>query len=78
MPAIKAQLAIQSAEDDKRINAMWPDFEAALKDNNKSYDHFLYEGTRHGFHNNSTPRFNESAADLAWQRTLDLFKSTLV
>ena len=78
VPAIKAQLAIQSAEDDKRINAMWPDFEAALKDNNKSYDHFLYEGTRHGFHNNSTPRFNESAADLAWQRTLDLFKSTLV
>ena len=78
VPAIKAQLAIQSAEDDKRINAMWPEFEKALKDNDKTYDRFLYEGTRHGFHNNSTPRFNESAADLAWQRTLDLFKSTLV
>ena len=78
VPAIKAQLAIQSAEDDKRINAMWPEFEKALKDNDKTYDRFLYEGTRHGFHNNSTPRFNESAADLAWQRSLDLFKSTLV
>jgi len=77
VPAIEAQLAIQSAEDDKRINAMWPDFEAALKKNNKNYNRFLYEGTRHGFHNNSTPRFDESAADLAWQRTLELFKSTL-
>ncbi len=74
---IQAPLLIQSAEDDKRINAMWPDFETALKDNGKSYERHLYAGTRHGFHNNSTPRYNEDAANQAWDRTLALFKSTL-
>lgn len=74
---IQAPLVVQAAEDDKRINAMWPDFEAALTANNKSFEHHIYEGTRHGFHNNSTPRFNEAAADLAWERTLALFNSTL-
>ena len=75
---IEAPLIIQAAEDDKRINAMWPDFEAALKANGKTYEHHLYEGTRHGFHNNSTPRFSEEAADLAWERTVALFKQKLV
>lgn len=74
---IRAPLLIQSAEDDPRINAMWPDFEAALKANGVNYQRHLYPGTRHGFHNNSTPRYNEKAADLAWQRTISFFKQHL-
>lgn len=74
---IEATLLIQSAEDDPRINAMWPDFEAALKANDKSFDHHLYPGTRHGFHNNSTPRYNEAAANLAWERTVSFFRQKL-
>lgn len=75
---ITAPLIIQAAEDDKRINAMWPDFESAMKDQGKTFERFVYEGTRHGFHNNSTPRYNEPAAKLAWERTVGLFKETLV
>ncbi len=75
---IQAPLMIQSAEDDPRINAMWPEYEAALKSANKSYVRHLYPDTRHGFHNNSTPRHNEEAANLAWQRTVEFFKETLV
>lgn len=74
---IQAPLLIQSAEDDPRINAMWPDFEAALKSNKKTYKHYLYPGTRHGFHNNSTPRYNEEAAQLAWERTVAFFREML-
>ena len=74
---ITAPLMIQSAEDDKRINAMWPDFEAALKANNVEYQRHLYPGTRHGFHNNSTPRYNKEAAQLAWDRTVEFFNSKL-
>ena len=76
--SISAPLYIHAAEDDERINAMWPDFESALTSNNKTYERHVYSGTRHGFHNNSTPRYNEAAADLAWDRTLDLFRSTLM
>ena len=68
---------VQSAEDDPRINAMWPEFEQALKANNKTYERHLYEGTRHGFHNYSTPRYNEEAAKLAWQRTVAFFRKNL-
>ena len=75
---IRAPLLIQSAENDPRINALWPDFEAALKDNGVNYQRHLYPGTKHGFHNNSTPRYNEAAADLAWQRTIAFFKQHLV
>lgn len=74
---IQAALLIQSAEDDPRINAMWPDFEAALKLRNKSYVRYLYPGTRHGFHNNSTPRYDEAAAQLAWERTLSFLREKL-
>lgn len=74
---IQASLLIQSAEDDSRINAMWPDFEAALRSNQKSYVRYLYPGTRHGFHNNSTPRYNEAAAQLAWERTVVFFREKL-
>lgn len=74
---IKAPLLIQSAEDDQRINDMWPQFEAALKANGVRYERHLYPGTRHGFHNNSTPRYVEAAAQLAWTRTIDFFKQQL-
>jgi carboxymethylenebutenolidase len=77
VPRIQAPLMIQSAEDDPRINAMWPDFEAALKANDKEYVRHLYPGTRHGFHNNSTPRYNEEAANLAWERTIGFFREKL-
>lgn len=74
---ITAPLYIHAAEDDDRINAMWPDFEAALKANDNQFERYVYEGTKHGFHNNSTPRYNEAAAQLAWDRTLTLFKENL-
>jgi len=77
VPRIAAPLMIQSAEDDPRINAMWPDFEAALKQHGKQYVRHLYPGTRHGFHNNSTPRYNEEAAHLAWERTIAFFREHL-
>jgi carboxymethylenebutenolidase len=70
VPKIKAPLLIQSAANDERINAMWPDFEAALKANGVQYTRQLYENTNHGFHNNSTPRYDEAAAKLAWDRTI--------
>ncbi|MFT6642056.1 MAG: carboxymethylenebutenolidase [Flavobacteriaceae bacterium] len=77
IPNISAPLMIQAAENDKRINAMWPDFENALKTAGKGYERHLYEGTGHGFHNNSTPRFNKEAAALAESRTMEFFKTHL-
>ncbi|MEM7251915.1 MAG: dienelactone hydrolase family protein [Pseudomonadota bacterium] len=74
---IKAPLMIQSAENDPRINAMWPDFEAALQANGVPYERHLYPDTRHGFHNNSTPRYNEAAANLAWERTIAFWRTHL-
>jgi carboxymethylenebutenolidase len=58
---------------DERINAGWPAYEAALKANEKSYEAHIYEGANHGFHNDTTPRFDEDAAALAWERTLSHF-----
>lgn len=75
---IKASLLINYAGTDERINGMWPEFEVALKANNVSYQMYEYEGTNHGFHNNSTPRYNEAAADLAWQRTVSFFNKHLM
>ncbi len=74
---IRAPMLIQMAENDDRINAMWPDYEAALKANGVTYRMHSYPGTRHGFHNNSTPRYNEAAAKLAWERTMAFFKQYL-
>lgn len=74
---IRAPMLIQLAENDDRINAMWPDYEAALKANGATYQMHSYPGTRHGFHNNSTPRYNEAAAKLAWERTMTFFKQHL-
>ena len=72
--AIKATLLIHYAENDERINAMWPAYEAALKASGVPYEMYTYPGTQHGFHNNSTPRYQEAAAKLAWDRTVTLFK----
>jgi carboxymethylenebutenolidase len=77
VPKIKAPLLVHYAENDERVNATRPDYEAALKANNLSYQMFTYLGTRHGFHNNSTPRYNEEAANLAWERTIAFFRKYL-
>ncbi len=74
---IKAPLLLHYADKDQAINQGWPAFEAALKANGKSYSAFVYEGTQHGFHNDTTPRYDEGAAKLAWQRTLDFFNKNL-
>jgi carboxymethylenebutenolidase len=73
VPKIKAPLMIQSAEVDQRINASWPAFEEALKTANVKYERHLYPGTQHGFHNDTTPRYDAAAAKLAWERTLAFF-----
>jgi carboxymethylenebutenolidase len=77
VPKIKAPLMIQSAEVDDRINASWPAFEAALKAANVRYERFLYPGTQHGFHNDTTPRYNAEAAKLAWSRTIAFFNKNV-
>ncbi|MEX0638627.1 MAG: dienelactone hydrolase family protein [Burkholderiales bacterium] len=77
VPKIKAPLLIQLAETDPRINAMWPDFEAALKLAKVPHEMHMYPGTQHGFHNNSTPRYREEAAKLAWERTVAFFRRHL-
>ena len=77
VPSIKAPLLIQYAENDERINALWPAYEAALKSAGVQYEMHMYPGTQHGFHNNSTPRYQEAAAKLAWERTIALFKKQL-
>ena len=77
VPRINAPLLIHNAGLDQRINAGWPDYEAALKANGKTYTMHMYEGANHGFHNDTTPRYDEAAATLAWRRTVDFFNRTL-
>ena len=77
VPKIKAPLLIQYAENDQGVNAGWPEFEAALKANNVKYTAYIYPGTQHGFNNDTTPRYDEAAAKLAWQRTVDFFNQNL-
>jgi len=74
---IKAPLLLQFADNDPRINGMWPDYEAALKAAGVRYEAYRYPGTQHGFHNNSTPRYRVEAAKLAWQRTVAFFRQNL-
>jgi len=74
---IKAALLVHLAETDERVNAGWPDYEAALKANKVRYQIHKYPGTQHGFHNDTTPRYDEKAAKLAWSRTLEHFKQHL-
>ncbi len=74
---IQAPLLIQMGELDERINEGWPDFEAALQANDKVYEAYIYENSNHGFHNDSTPRYDEEMANLAWDRTIDWFNTYL-
>jgi carboxymethylenebutenolidase len=74
---IQAPLLLHYASLDQRINAGWPAYEKALQEHHKHYTVYMYEGTNHGFHNDTTPRYDEAAAKLAWQRTLDFFNKNL-
>ena len=74
---IKAPLLLHYAGLDTRIDAGWPAYEEALKANHITYTAYIYEGVNHGFHNDTTPRYDEAAAKLAWQRTLDFFNKYL-
>jgi carboxymethylenebutenolidase len=74
---IKAQLLIHDAGKDERILAGWPAYEKALKEAGVKYQHHVYAGVEHGFNNDTTPRYDEAAAKLAWQRTVDLFRTRL-
>lgn len=77
VPKIKAAILLHYASLDTRINGGWPAYEEALKANHVSYAAHMYEGANHGFHNDTTPRYDEAAAKLAWKRTLDHFKKHL-
>ncbi len=75
---IKAPLMLQFAGLDERVNAGWPAYEEELKRLDKKYEAFIYPNVQHGFHNDTTPRYNEEAAKLAWSRTINFFTSSLV
>ena len=74
---IEAPLMLHHGALDERINAGWPDFEEALKAADRDYEQFMYDGANHGFHNDTTPRFDKAAADLAWRRTIAFFEKNL-
>lgn len=75
---IRAALLIHHASTDERVNAGWPPYKAALEKNAKNWTEYTYEGTSHGFHNDTTPRYDEDAAELAWRRTIEFFSKNLV
>jgi carboxymethylenebutenolidase len=77
VPKIQAPLLLQYAELDERVNKGWPEYEAALKANGKKYTAHMYPGVNHGFHNDTTPRYDEAAAKLAWERTIAFFNEHL-
>jgi len=77
VPRIQAPLLLHYAGLDERITSGWPAYQAALDDNGKTYEAYIYEGVNHGFHNDSTPRYDEAAAELAWSRTIDFFAKNL-
>jgi carboxymethylenebutenolidase len=77
VPKIKAPLLLHYAELDTRVNEGWPAYEAALKANHKEYTAYIYPKANHGFNNDTTPRYDKAAADLAWSRTIDFFKEKL-
>lgn len=74
---IKAPLMLQYAELDTRVNEGWPEYEIALKENDIKYTAHFYPGVNHGFHNNTTPRYDKAAADLSWSRTIAFFNENL-
>ncbi|AJR02484.1 dienelactone hydrolase family protein [Siansivirga zeaxanthinifaciens] len=75
---IKSALLIQYAGLDTRVNAGWPDYEKALKENNVEHTVYFYDNVNHGFHNNTTPRYDDAAANLAWERTIAFFREKLI
>ena len=75
---IKAFVLAHYAENDQRVNSMQEGYKSALEKNGVKFEMYTYEGTNHGFHNNSTPRYDEKAAKLAWDRTIAAFKKYLV
>jgi carboxymethylenebutenolidase len=77
VPKIKAPLLLHYASLDTRVNEGWPAYEKALKEHNKDYTAHMYENTNHGFHNDTTPRYDKAAAELAWQRTVEFFGERL-
>lgn len=76
-PKVKGPLLLQFGSEDKRVNATWPDYEQVLKSNKARYTAHFYEGAMHGFHNDSTARYSEKDAELAWSRTLEFFNNEL-
>jgi carboxymethylenebutenolidase len=78
VPNINAPLLLQFGELDSRVNAGWPEYEAALKKHGKDYEAHIYPEANHGFHNDTTPRYDEENARLAWKRTIDFFKEHLM
>ncbi|WP_162052158.1 dienelactone hydrolase family protein [Pontibacter pamirensis] len=78
VPKIEAPLLLHYAELDTRVNEGWPACEAALKEHGKEYTAYMYANTNHGFHNDTTPRYDKAAAALAWQRTIDFFNEQLM
>ena len=77
VPGIKAELLLNFADNDERVNASWPPYEEALQKAGVKYTAFRYAGTQHGFNNDTTPRYDEAAARLAWTRTIEFFNRTL-
>ncbi|WP_187261570.1 dienelactone hydrolase family protein [Pontibacter beigongshangensis] len=77
VPHIKAPLLLHFAELDTRVNEGWPAYEAALKEHKKDYTAYMYPQVNHGFHNDTTPRYNKAAAELAWERTISFFSEKL-
>ncbi len=77
VPDIQAPLLLHFASLDQRVNEGWPAYETALKEHNKVYEAHMYEGANHGFHNDTTGRYDKEAAELAWQRTIDFFNKKL-
>lgn len=76
-PAVRGPLLVQLAEKDERVNATWPAYEAQLEENGATFEMFMYPGTNHGFHNDSTGRYDPEQAEIAWQRTLTFFAENL-
>ena len=77
VPKIEAPLLLHYGALDERVNAGWPDYEAALMEHGKTYTAHFYEGANHGFHNDTTPRYDAAAAELAWDRTIAFFNAHL-
>ena len=78
VPKIQAPLLLHYAELDTRINGGWPEYEAALKEHDKTYTAHIYPDVNHGFHNDTTPRYDQRAAELAWDSTIKFFEENLI